>query len=109
MFGVQELATAVQYKINLIALVFNNRSFGNVLRDQQSSFGGRLIGESLENPDFVKLAESFGAVGYRAHNPAELKLALERALTQNAPVVIEVPSEPGTDTSPWPFIRPGGR
>lgn len=109
MFGVQELATAVQYKINLIALVFNNRSFGNVLRDQQSSFGGRLIGESLENPDFVKLAESFGAAGYRAHNPAELKLALERALTQNAPVVIEVPSEPGTDTSPWPFIRPGGR
>jgi acetolactate synthase-1/2/3 large subunit len=109
MFGVQELATAVQYKINLIAIVFNNRSFGNVLRDQQDSFGGRLIGESLKNPDFVKLAESFGAVGYRAHSPVELKLALERALNQDGPIVIEVPSEPGSDTSPWPFIRPSGR
>jgi acetolactate synthase-1/2/3 large subunit len=109
MFGVQELATAVQHKINLIAIVFNNRSFGNVLRDQQTSFGARLIGESLLNPDFVRLAQSFGAIGYRAQSPTELKLALERALTQDAPVVIEVPSEPGSDTSPWPFIRPSGR
>jgi acetolactate synthase-1/2/3 large subunit len=108
MFGVQELATAVQYKINLITIVFNNRSFGNVLRDQQISFGGRLIGESLVNPDFVKLAESFGAVAYRAVNPVELKLVLERALAQSGPVLIEVPSEPGSEVSPWPFIRPGG-
>ena len=108
MFGVQELATAVQHKINLITIVFNNRSFGNVLRDQQTSFGGHFIGEALVNPDFVRLAESFGAVGVRASNPAELKLALQRALAANAPVVIEVPSEPGSETSPWPFIRPGG-
>jgi acetolactate synthase-1/2/3 large subunit len=109
MFGVQELATAVQHKINLIVIVFNNRSFGNVLRDQQNSFGGRLIGEALANPDFMKLAESFGAVGYRAKNPVQLKLALDRALTQNAPVLIEVPTEPGSEASPWPFIRPGLR
>jgi acetolactate synthase-1/2/3 large subunit len=109
MFGVQELATAVQNRINLITIVFNNRSFGNVLRDQQRTFGGRLIGEALINPDFVKLAECFGAAGYRADTPAALKLALERALTQNAPVLIEVPSEPGSETSPWPFIRPGSR
>ena len=50
-----------------------------------------------------------GAVGYRAHSPVELKLALERALNQDGPIVIEVPSEPGSDTSPWPFIRPSGR
>jgi acetolactate synthase I/II/III large subunit len=109
MFGVQELATAVQNKINLITIVFNNRSFGNVRRDQQNSFGGRLIGEALANPNFVKLAESFGVVAYRAESPAELKLALARGLAQNAPVLIEVPSEPGSETSPWPFIRPGAR
>jgi acetolactate synthase I/II/III large subunit len=109
MFGVQELATAVQNKINLITIVFNNRSFGNVRRDQQNSFGGRLIGEALANPNFVRLAESFGVVAYRAENPAELKLALVGALAQNAPVLIEVPSEPGSETSPWPFIRPGAR
>jgi acetolactate synthase-1/2/3 large subunit len=109
MFGVQELATAVQHQINLITIVFNNRSFGNVLRDQKNSFGGRLIGEALTNPDFVELAQCFGAVGYQAENPAELKLALERALTQHGPVVIEVQSEPGSEISPWPFIRPGAR
>jgi acetolactate synthase-1/2/3 large subunit len=109
MFGVQELATAVQAKINLIAIVFNNRSFGNVLRDQQNSFNGHLIGEALVNPDFVRLAQSFGVTGYRAGSPMELKLMLERALTLDAPVVIEVPSEPGSDTSPWPFIRPTGQ
>jgi acetolactate synthase-1/2/3 large subunit len=57
----------------------------------------------------VALAESFGAIGYRAETPAALKLVLERALTQNAPVLIEVPSEPGSETSPWPFIRPVAR
>jgi acetolactate synthase-1/2/3 large subunit len=108
MFGVAELATAVQNKINLITIVFNNRSFGNVLRDQQTSFGGHLIGAALVNPDFVRLAESFGVIGFRAGSPAELKLTLEQALALDAPVVIEVPSEPGSDTSPWPFIRPGG-
>jgi acetolactate synthase-1/2/3 large subunit len=108
MFGVQELAAAVQYKINLITVLFNNRSFGNVLRDQRISFGGRLIGEALTNPDFVALAESFGAAAYRASNPLELKLALESALHQNGPVLIEVPSEPGSEASPWPFIRPNG-
>ena len=109
MFGVQELATAVQSKINLITIVFNNRSFGNVLRDQQNSFGGRLIGEALVNPDFVELAKSFGVAAYRAETPVELKLTLERALTQKAPVLIEVPSEPGAEASPWPFIRASGR
>jgi acetolactate synthase-1/2/3 large subunit len=108
MFGVAELATAVQNRINLITIVFNNRCFGNVLRDQQTSFGGHLIGEALVNPDFVRLAQSFGAVGFRAGSPAELKLTLEQALALDAPVVIEVPSEPGSDTSPWPFIRPSG-
>ena len=47
MFGVQELATAVQNRISLIAIVFNNRSFGNVLRDQKLAFDGHFIGESL--------------------------------------------------------------
>lgn len=106
MFGIQEMATAVQHKINVVSIVFNNRSFGNVLRDQTNNFGGRAIGSSLVNPDFVKLAESFGAIGYRATNPAELGKALERGLADEAPVLIEVPSEPGEEVSPWPFIHP---
>jgi acetolactate synthase I/II/III large subunit len=105
MFGVQELATAAQYRIGTVAIVFNNRGFGNVLRDQQTTFGGRLLGETLRNPDFVRLAESFGVAGYRAETPAQLRTALERALAEDAPVLIEVPGEPGAEVTPWPFIH----
>jgi len=106
MFGVQELATAVQHRIGTVAIVFNNRSFGNVLRDQQTTFGGRFLGERLRNPDFVRLAESFGAAGYRATSPAALGPVLERALADDVPALIEVPIEPGTEASPWPFLHP---
>jgi acetolactate synthase-1/2/3 large subunit len=106
MFGVQELATAVQNQIKLIVTVFNNRSFGNVLRDQKVAFHGHFIGERLRNPDFVKLAQSFGAAAYRAENPAELKSSLMAALKDDGPVLIEVPSEPDSEVSPWPFLHP---
>ncbi len=106
MFGVQELATAVHHGINLVTVVFNNRGFGNVRRDQINLYDGRLLGCDLTNPDFVTLTESFGAVAYRVDNPAYLRPVLERAFKDNAPVVIEVRSEPGSEASPWPFLQP---
>jgi acetolactate synthase-1/2/3 large subunit len=106
LFGMQELATAVQHRINLVTIVFNNRSYGNVRRDQFDQYGGRLLGADLVNPDFCKLTESFGALGLRATTPAELKAQLQRALQADAPVVIEVPGEPGHEASPWPFLHP---
>jgi len=77
-----------------------------VLRDQRNAYKGHEIGSSLTNPDFVKLAESFGAAGYLAKTPAALKAALEKAFAQSGPALIEVPSEPGAETSPWPFLHP---
>ena len=106
MYGVQELATAVQHGINLVTLVFNNQSFGNVLRDQIEHYDGHLIGSELTNPDFVKLAGSFGARAYRVSSPAELRPVLEKALGDNAPVVVDVTIERGGETSPWPFYHP---
>lgn len=106
LFGVQELATAAQHRIGVIAVVFNNRSFGNVLRDQNTVFGGRILGAQLQNPDFVKLAESFGIAAMRANDPAELAEALRHAIACGGPVLIEVPSEPGSETSPWRFLHP---
>ena len=106
MFGVQELATAMQHKINVVAVVFNNSSYGNVRRDQQNVYDNRLLGAELENPDFVALAESFGAQGKKATNPNELRTALQEALAADTTVVIEVPVEIGADASPWPFIHP---
>ena len=106
MFGVQELMTAVQYGINLVTIVFNNSSYGNVHRSQMNEFKGRVIGSELQNPDFVKLAESFGMPGYRAADPDTLRTTLAHALAANAPALIEVPIERGSEVSPWPFLFP---
>ncbi|MNV28936.1 Acetolactate synthase [compost metagenome] len=106
MFAAQELATAVQYKLNLVTIVFNNNAFGNVYRDQQESFGGRLLGSELVNPDFVKFAESFGVQAHRVNSPAQLRPVLEHAFAADKPVLIEVTVPRGGDTSPWPFLHP---
>jgi len=105
MFGVQELATAAQYGIALVTIVFNNHSFANVLRDQETSYGGRVIGSRLVNPDFVRLAESFGVAARRVTEPQALRKALESELAAARPSLIEVALEPGTEASPWPFIH----
>lgn len=106
LFGLQDLATAVQYGINLVTIVFNNGAYGNVLRDQQRLFAGRLIGSELRNPDFIKLADSFGVHGYRVNTPEQLKRALDKALGEAAPALIEVVVDRQTETSPWEFLMP---
>ena len=105
MYAIQELATAVQEGVNLVALVFNNSSFGASLADQRTRFEGRVYGTMLHNPDFVRLAESFGARGIGLSGPGELGDALRSALRSDGPIVIEVPM-PVLDP---PFqIRPPG-
>jgi len=91
LFNSQELATAVQHGINAVVIVFNDNAYGNVLRDQVNRFEGRTIGAALHNPDFVKLAEAYGARGVRAGGPEELETSLREALAQDAPTLIEVP------------------
>ena len=104
MFNVQEMATAVQHGIPLVTVVFNDSAFGNVKGFQKANFGGRTIASDLRNPDFVKLAESFGATGLRAHNPTELRAALKRGFANtDGPTLIEVPV--GELPSPWEFIQ----
>ena len=77
--------------INAVVIVFNDHAFGNVLRDQKTEFGGRTIGVKLHNPDFMKLAEAYGARGVRAHGAEELEAALREALAVDAPTLIEIP------------------
>jgi acetolactate synthase-1/2/3 large subunit len=107
MYGVQELATAVQYGINLVTIIFNNNAFGNPRRDQIDMYDGHIYGTELRNPDFVKLAESFGALAFRANTPDQLRETLETALSADEPVIIEVPCERGSEASPWEFLMPG--
>jgi len=108
MFGVQELATAVQYKIGLITLIFNNDAYGNVRRDQINFYDGHVHGSELKNPDFIALAKSFGAAAYKAESADQLKQLLENALVESqfGPVVIEVPCERGSEASPFEFLLP---
>jgi acetolactate synthase-1/2/3 large subunit len=106
MFGVQELATAVQFNIGVVVLVFNNNAYGNVRRDQRDRFDGRVVAADLVNPDFVKLAESFGVGAISVTSPQDFRPALEKALADGGPylIAIEVPKD--SETSPWTFIHP---
>src|SRR5882672_3888612 len=106
MFGVQELATAVQFKIGVVTLVFNNNAYGNVRRDQRERFGGRVVASDLVNPDFVKLAESFGVAASRVTSPETFRSALEKALAHGGPYLIAVEVPRDSETSPWAFIHP---
>ena len=91
LFGVAELATAVQQGIALVVVVFNNGEYGNVAQMQRTQYGGRRIATDLVNPDFVALAQAFGARGRRARDPQELRSELDAGFAASGPTLIEVP------------------
>ena len=103
LYNLQELATAVQYGLEVVVIVFNDRKFSNVQRQQKEWFEGRIIASDLHNPDFVKLGESFGLSSRRVRTPAELRPALRNALSNSGPALIEVDLTEELPT-PWPFI-----
>ncbi|MDO8401398.1 MAG: thiamine pyrophosphate-binding protein [Bradyrhizobium sp.] len=106
MFSVQELATAVQFNIAVVTLVFNNNAYGNVRRDQRERFEGRVVASDLVNPDFVKLAESFGVGAARVTSPDHFRAALEKALAHGGPYLIEIEVPTDSEVTPWTFIHP---
>ena len=106
MFAVQELSTAVQFNIGVVTLVFNNNSYGNVRRDQRTRFDGRVVAADLVNPDFVKLAESFGVATSRVTSPDHFRPALEKALAAGGPYLIAVEVPRDSEVTPWTFIHP---
>jgi acetolactate synthase I/II/III large subunit len=102
MFGVQEMATAVKHNIGVVALVFNDNAYGNVKRIQQTNYEGRTVASDLTNPDFVKLADSFGMRSERVTTPKALRPVLKAAIEANAPALIEIPV--GEFPDPWSFF-----
>ena len=91
MFNVQELASAVQHNIGVAIVVFDDGAFGNVRRIQHESFGGRTIASELKNPSFAELGKTFGMPSVRADGADALAGALREAMTEDGPVMIEVP------------------
>jgi len=102
MFNVQEMATAVLHNIPLVTILFNDNTFGNVKRNQKERYNERYICSDLFNPDFMKLAESFGMASFRVDTPEGLESALDKAFTEDGPVLIEV--EIGEMPSLWPYM-----
>ncbi len=89
-----------------MAIVYNDGAYGNVKRMQQQKFGDdRTIASTLQNPDFVAYARSFGALGLHAATPDELRLRLDEAFAADAPAVVHV--EVGQMPDPWPYLRLG--
>jgi acetolactate synthase-1/2/3 large subunit len=86
----QELATAAYHKIPIFVLVLRNNAYGGMKRDQMKSYGGRVIGTELFIPDLARLAELYGAKGFRVTRKEELKPILQQALAADHFVVVDV-------------------
>ena len=90
LYNAQELSTAARDGINVVAVVFNDGSYGNVARDLDEAWGGQY-GAELQNPDFMKLADAFGVLGMRAKEPTEVGKLVREAIDRDRPALVEVP------------------
>lgn len=90
----QELATCVDYNLPVKIFVLNNGYLGMVRQLQQNLCGGRYSETKISNPDFVKLAESYGVRGIRVCDKSGIQPALTEAFEINGPVIVEFQVEP---------------
>ena len=90
MLHIGELATAAQYQIPIVIVVFNDGGYGILRGLQARRFDGRFSGTELHTPDFVMLAKSMGVTGLYADNAEELEGQLETAMSMNGPALIEL-------------------
>lgn len=91
LFTGMELATAVQYGMNIPILVPNNNAYGMIKVQQRDQYDEQFMAVDLHNPDFVQLAHAFGAYGERVTTPEALGESLTKALAVDKPTVIEIP------------------
>ena len=91
---VSELSTAVNYSINTITIVMNNKSWGAEKAYQKDFFGKRYIGSDISSPPFDKVAELYGAKGFKVERFSEIGEAIKAALKCNKPAVIDVAIDP---------------
>jgi acetolactate synthase I/II/III large subunit len=105
--NMQEMATAVVHKLPVKIIILNNRFHGMVRQWQDLFYEGRYASSDLETtPDFVKLAEAYGAVGLRASKPSEIDAVLKEAIAVNKPVIVDVPTYRYENV--YPMIPAGG-
>ena len=88
--NVQEFETAYRLGTNFVTLIFNDCSYGLIKWKQDMQYGHHQYVD-FTNPDFVKMAESFHAIGYRIEKTEDLLPTLKKAFQQNKPVIIDCP------------------
>jgi len=91
---ISELSTAVDYKINTITIVMNNKSWGAEKAYQKDFYGKRYLGADISSPPFDEVAELYGAKGFKVKKVSEINQAVREALKINKPVVIDVDVDP---------------
>ena len=91
---ISELSTAVDYGINTITIVMNNKSWGAEKAYQKDFFGKRYLGADISSPAFDKVAELYGARGFKVNKISEINEAVKAALKCNKPSVIDVDVDP---------------
>jgi acetolactate synthase-1/2/3 large subunit len=103
----QELATAVQFGLNVVFLVFNNSSYGTIRMHQERTYPARTLGTDLQNPDFAAYARAFGCFGATVRQTSAFKDAFEAAIASGKPALIEIITDPDqiTPTSTLSGIR----
>ena len=91
---ISELSTAVEYKINTITIVMNNKSWGAEKAYQKDFYGKRYLGADISSPRFDKVAELYGAKGFKVTKISEINRTLRAALKVKKPVVIDIDVDP---------------
>ena len=91
---ISELSTAVEYGINTITVVLNNKSWGAEKAYQKDFFGKRYLGADISSPPFDKVANFYGAKGYKIKKLSDINSVFKKALKVNKPVVIDVDVDP---------------
>ncbi len=90
LMNVQELETAVRLKLAIIIIIFNDHGYGLIRWKQQNRYGA-TTGVDFQNPDFVGLAHSFGATGFRLEKTEDFLPLLRKAIAIPGPVIIDCP------------------
>ena len=104
--NIQEMATLCQYRLPVKVFILNNQYMGMVRQWQELIHGGRYSESHMDShPDFVKLADAFGAVGLRATKPGEVDDVIKEMLAVDRPVIVDMRTDASENC--FPMIMPG--
>ena len=103
--NIQELGTIMEYDIDIKILLMNNGYLGMVRQWQELFYDKRYVATPLSGPDFVKIAEAYGIAGVRVNNKIDIVPAIEKAMAEDGPFLVDFRVEP--EENVYPMVPPG--